>query len=361
MQTGIVGLLYSGKSTLFSTLLSHQSSDGTAGHHGTTERGIIKVPDERLDRLTGMFNPKKKINATIEYLKVPGLEKATKQGEGLPPQFLANIKTVDLILIMIRAFDNEMYPHPMGSVNPARDIAFIEEEFLFSDLVIIESRIEKLEKMVLKTQDEKDKRELNVLQKFHSCLESEKPLRTVLLDDNEEMLIKGYQFITRKPVLFVLNIGENDIRKINSLIDKYKVNIAQGSQMTALSAEIENEISKLDDEDAAEFLEDLKITEPATSKLIRATYDLIGLQSFFTVGADECRSWNIKKGTIAQKAAGVIHSDLEKGFIRAEVVSYDDLVRLGSLQACKEHGILRLEGKEYIVKDGDILNIRFNV
>jgi GTP-binding protein YchF len=358
MQIGIIGLLHSGKSTLFSTLLAHQSVDG---HHMGTERGVIKIPDGRLDRLTEMFNPKKKVNTTIEFLKVPGLEKETNKGKGLPPQFIANVKTVDLILLVIRSFENDMYPHPLETIDPARDISFIEEEFLFSDLAIIESRMEKLEKMVMKTQDEKDKRELAVLKKLHACLESEKPLRTMALDEHEEFLIKGFQFLTRKPVLYVLNIAENAIGESEVLVNQYKEKISAGCMMTALSAEIEKEISQLEEEDAVVFLNDLNITEPATSKLIRATYDLVGLQSFFTVGDDECRSWTISRGTVAQKAAGVIHSDLEKGFIRAEVVAYDDLMRLGSLHACKEKGVLRLEGKEYVVQDGDILNIRFNV
>ena len=280
MQIGIVGLLYSGKSTLFSTLLSHQSGDEPASHHGATERGIIKVPDNRLDRLTEMFNPRKMVNATIEYLKVPGLEKGAKKNEGLPTQFLANIKTVDCILLIIRAFENEMYPHPLSTVDPVRDIAFIEEEFLFSDLVIIEGRIDKLEKLVMKTQDDKDKRELAVLKKLYACLESDKPLRTEPLDEHEELLIKGYQFLTRKPVLYVLNIGENVIKESTSIVEKYKAKISAGCKMTALSAEIEKEISQLEKEDAKVFLEDLSITEPATSKLIRATYDLMGLESF---------------------------------------------------------------------------------
>jgi GTP-binding protein YchF len=361
MQIGIIGLLYSGKSTLFSTLLAHQYGDGSAGHQLGTERGVIKVPDTRLDRLTEMFNPQKKVHATIEYLKVPGLEKETRKGGGLPPQFLANIKTTDLILLVIRAFDNDIYPHPLETVDPARDISFIEEEFLFSDLAIIENRLEKLQKMILKTQDEKDKRELAVLKKLHDCLEAEQPLRTVVLDEHEEFIIKGFQFLTRKPILYVLNIAENAIGESETLVNQYREKISPGCTITALSAEIEKEISQLKEEDAAAFLEDLNISEPATSKLIRASYQLVGLQSFFTVGDDECRSWTIPRGTIAHKAAGVIHSDLEKGFIRAEVVSYDDLVRLGSLHACKEKGILRLEGKEYVVQDGDILNIRFNV
>jgi GTP-binding protein YchF len=357
MQIGIVGLLYSGKSTLFSTLLAHHSTES----HPGTERGMIKVPDRRLDRLAELFNPKRKVYATIEYLKVAGLEQELKKGSGLPAQFLANVKTVDLILLMVRAFENDRYPHPLETIDPARDMSFIEEEFMLSDLGIIENRIEKLEKMVIKTQDEKEKRELVVLKKLKACLEAEKPLRTLALDEHEELSIRGYQFLTLKPILYVLNIPETEIVTSQTLVAKYQNALSPGCKMIALSAEIEYEISQLEPADAAVFMDDLKISEPATSKLIHASHELLGLQSFFTVVEDECHSWTIRKGTVAQKAAGVVHSDMERGFIRAEVVAFDDLDRLGSMHTCKEKGLLRLEGKDYIVQDGDVLNIRFNV
>jgi len=361
MQIGIAGLQYSGKSTLFATLLKHKSHDEQGKYKTETERGIVKVPDSRLDKLTAIFNPKKQINATIEYIKVPGLDQEGHKGSGLPAGFLSNIKTVDLVLVMIRDFESEMFPHPMQNIDPKRDISFIHSEFILNDLAIVEARIEKLEKLVMKTQVEKDKRELVVLKKSLQFLEQEKALRELDLDEQEEMLIKGYQFITQKPILFVLNIAENKVAETNKIIADYKNLIPPGTMVTALSAEIEKEISELDQKDAKTFLEDLKISEPATEKLIRATYELVGLQSFFTVGDDECRAWTIKKNTRAQKAAGEIHSDMEKGFIRAEVVAFDEFIQHGSLHACKEKGVLRLEGKEYIVQDGDIISVRFNV
>ena len=359
MQIGIVGLPFSGKSTLFDTLLVHKSGEDSHKQKAEAERGVVKVPDERLNKLTEMFNPKKQVNATIEYIKVPGIE--GQKGNALPSQFLSNVKYVDTILLMIRYFENDMYPHPLQSVDPLRDINFINSEFLFHDLATIENRIEKLDKLVMKTQNEKEKHELKVLQKCHAHLEQEKPLRELEIDDHEELLIRGFQFITIKPILYVVNINESDIGKSEQIVKKFENIVTPGTKLTALSAEIEKEISQLNEEDAEVFLDDLGISNPATQKMISESYELMGLQSFFTVGDDECRSWPIKKGTNAQKAAGEIHTDLEKGFIRAEVASYDDLMIYGSLNACKDKGVLRLEGKEYIVKDGDILNIRFNV
>ena len=359
MQIGIVGLPFSGKSTLFDTLLAHKSGEDAYKSKSEAERGVVKVPDERLDKLTEIFNPRKQVNATIEYIKVPGIE--GQKGNALPSQFLSNVKYVDTILLMIRNFENDMYPHPLQSIDPVRDVNFINSEFLFHDLAIVENRIEKLEKLVMKTQNEKEKRELKILQKCHAHLEQEKPLRELDIDEHEELLIRGFQFITIKPILYVLNINESDIAKTAEIVKQFDEVLTPGTKLTALSAEIEKEISQLNEEDAQVFLEDSGISNPATKKMISESYELMGLQSFFTVGEDECRSWPIVKGCRAQKAAGEIHTDLEKGFIRAEVVTYDDLIKYGSLNACKEKGVMRLEGKEYIVQDGDIMSIRFNV
>lgn len=359
MEIGIVGLPYSGKTTLFSTLLKHKPAD--PGAKQSTERGIVKVPDERLDKLTGMFNPKKKVNSVIDYIKVPGLESDGDKPQGLPVQFIANLKTVEAILVMVRDFENEYYPHPFDSVSPERDIEFIHGEFLLSDLLIVESRVEKLEKMVMKIKNDRDIRELALMHRLKERLELEKPIREMELSEDEKKMLKGYQFLTAKSLLYVINIAEENISNAAEIEKRLQKYVTPNCAMTTLSAEIEKEISELGEEDAAVFMEDLGIKEPALAKLIRASYELLGLISFFTVGEDECRAWTIKKGTKAQQAAGVIHSDLEKGFIRAETVHYDDLIAQGSLNACKDKGLLRLEGKEYLVKDGDVLNIRFNV
>ena len=360
MEIGIVGLPYSGKSTIFSTLLKHKSSDNISSKQ-SAEKGVVKVPDARLDRLTEIFNPLKKVNATIEYIKVAGLDSDDGNKQGLPAQFLANLKTVDALLLVVRNFENEYYPHPLNRIDPAADIEFINSEFLINDLVVVENRIEKLEKLVLKTQDEPDKKQLALMNRLKDQLDNEKPLRELQFTEHEELILKGYQFITAKPVLYVVNISEEQIAGAEKIEESLSGFVAPKCGVTSLSAEIEKEISELEDEDAQIFMEDLGIKESAMHKLIRASYELLGLISFFTVGDDECRSWTIRKGTKAQKAAGIIHSDLEKGFIRAETVHYDDLIANGSLNACKEKGILRLEGKEYIVKDGDVISVRFNV
>jgi hypothetical protein len=360
MQIGIVGLPFAGKTTIFSTLLKHKNAD--AGYHKQeAERGIVKVPDERLDRLTAMFNPKRQVNATIEYVKVPGFESDGKEPKGLPAPFIANLKTVDAILLVVRDFENEMYPHPFGRLDPAKDIEFIQSEFWLSDLALIEARLERMEKNAAKTKDEKNQKDLALMKRCKAQLDQEKPLRELDLAPEDERLLKGYQFLTLKPLLYVINIAEDKISRAEAVEKSLSRFVTPRCALTSLSAEIEKEISELSPEDAAMFMADLGIKEPALNKLIRASYELLGLISFFTVGEDECRSWTIRAGANAQQAAGVIHTDLEKGFIRAETAHYDDLIAHGSLSACKEKGLLRLEGKEYVVKDGDILNIRFNV
>jgi GTP-binding protein YchF len=361
MQIGIIGLPYSGKSTLFDTLLAHKKHETIGKYKSEAEHGVVQIPDERLDKLSEVLETQNIVHTTIEYIKVSGLDKEGHKGTGFPGQFLANLKLVELILVMIRNFENEFYPHPMGDIDPKRDINYINSEFLLNDLSIVENRTEKLEKLIMKTQSEKEKRELEVLKKCRAILEEERPIRELDLDENEEFIIRGFQFLSAKPVLFVLNIAESDIDKSAELIEQLKPCLGKKCTITSLSAEIEKEISQLDAADAEAFLADLHISEPATHKLIHHSYDLLGLISFFTGSEKECRAWTIRSGCNAQKAAGIIHTDMEKGFIRAEVVPYDVLLELGSFQACKEKGLLRLEGKEYIVKDGDVLGIRFNI
>jgi GTP-binding protein YchF len=359
MEVGIIGLPVSGKTTLFSTLSGQSAEPAFGGGKVEVHRGVVKVPDERLDKLTEIFNPRKKVPATIEYIEVGGMDSEASASKGFDPHFLHVLKNTAAICVVIRAFENEFYPHPAGSINIERDIQTIETEFLLSDLSIVENRIERLEKQVKKAKEEESLRELVLLNRCRQHLETEKALRELEFSEEEALMTRGFQFLSAKPLILVVNIGEDDIAleaEITSQIPE-KPNV----KVIALCAKVEQEISQLAEEDRALFLEDLGIREPALHKLIRTCFDLLGLISYFTVGDPECHAWTIKKGLTAQKAAGAIHSDFERGFIRAEVVHYDDFIKMRSLAKCREQGLLRLEGKNYIVKDGDILNIRFNV
>ena len=362
MEVGIIGLPGSGKSTLFTTLTGQDTAAMPSGGKITVHRGIVKVPDERLDILTDIFKPQKKVNATIEYIEAGGPEQESGPAKGLAPQLIQHLKNTDALCLMVRAFENEYYPHPAGSIDPVRDFNTSETEFILTDLGIIENRINRIKKQVMSTKDEAGMRELSLLERCREALESEKPLRELSFDAHEDLLLRGFQFLTRKPLIIVLNINEQDLPRREELLESFRA-ATGGKNVTAiaLSAKIEQEIAQLEADDAALFLEELNISEPALPMLIRACYELLGLISFFTVGEDECRSWTIRRNTPAQKAAGAIHTDLERGFIRAEVIHYEDFMSCKSIAKCRDKGLLRLEGKEYIVQDGDILNIRFNV
>ena len=358
MQIGIVGLPYSGKSTLFQTLSRTHLDEGSA-HRQQSNIATVKVPDARIDTLAGIFNPKKKVYTSTEFVDVVGLKKGDRDSTQFTSAFLGSVKTNDAFIHVVRQFDDPMYPHPEGSIDPARDIRILESEFLLSDLAMMESRIDKLRKQIQKTQDEKQKFELQVLEKGFAALEQEMPLRMLELDPNEKRAIRGYQFLTEKPLLAVLNLDESAITSRESHIEPLRVAFAgAGIAVDAFSGKVEMELAQLSDEDAGAFMADYGITESALVRIIGAAYRMLGLISFLTYGEDECRAWTIRRGTSAQEAAGVIHTDLMNRFIRAEVVHFDDFVALGSLAACKDKGHWRLEGKEYVVKDGDMMLIR---
>lgn len=358
MQIGIVGLPFTGKSTLFQTI-TKTHFDPSELSKSESHQAVVKVPDARLDKLTEMFVPKKKVNATIEFVDVVGLQKGDSGSTQFTGNFLAKVKTNDALVQVVRLFDNDAVPHPDGSINMMRDINSFETEFILSDLAIVEKRLETIKKQILKTQDEKLKREVPVLEKCNELLQEEKPLRDHNFSKEDLMILKTYQLLSIKPMLIALNFGEdqvNDTEKYMNELVKHKL----GHNTKALSffGQIEKEMADLSDEDAKVFMSDYGITESALDKLIREAYDLLGLQSFLTAGEDECRAWTIKKGMTAQEAAGEIHTDFYKKFIRAEVVHYDDFVETGSFAKAKELGKWRLEGKEYIVKDGDIISVR---
>jgi GTP-binding protein YchF len=358
MRIGLFGFPQTGKSTLFRLLTGTEAP----AHGGRNEAqvGVTKVPDPRLDKLTEMYDPKRKVEATIEYLDLAGMGK----GEAADVLPLDQLRTVDALAHVVRGFNNDAVPHSEGDVAPARDAATMETELILADHTIAERRVEKLEPMVMKANKDEDKKELELMRKVLAQLEQDIPLRNVEFTDQEQARLRGYTFLSMKPMLVVVNADESDAGKLDEGPGAFGLEEFAGKPhtgVTALSAQIETEIAQLDEEDAASFREDLGIKEPALARMIRASYELLGRISFFTVGEDECRAWTVRRSTIARKAAGAIHSDIEKGFIRAEVVAYEKLIEAGSWAAAKEHGTLRLEGKEYVVQDGDIAHFRFNV
>ena len=362
MEIGIVGLTFSGKSTLFATLtgLEMPSSHGPGkleAHHG-----IVKVPDPRLDDLTRIFQPKKQVNATIEYLDVTGLESYDTRSKAFDSHFLQVLKNTDALCLVIQAFHDDVHPHPLGSIDPARDVSAVESEFLLSDLGIVENRLNRLEKQILQAKQDDDIRERDLMLRFKNTLEQEKPLREFPLSPEERLRIRGFQFLSAKPLLVVVNYDESDIPRENEvLVTLSGYQDKPGVKVTGISARVEMEISRLEEPDRTLFLQEMKIKQSARDKLIQQSYDLLGLISFFTFNENECRAWTIPRSTPAQAAAGTVHSDMERGFIRAEVVHYDDFMKWGSMARCREHGVLRLEGKDYIVQDGDLILVRFNV
>jgi GTP-binding protein YchF len=358
MRIGLFGFPMTGKSTLFRLL----TGTGGSGHaaRGEAVVGMARVEDPRLDRLTAMYQPKKKVPATVEYLDLAGMEK----GEAAKVLPLDKLRTADALAHVVRAFRDDNIPHPENSIDPARDVDLMETEFLLADQIVVEKRIEKLELQIKKTNKDDEKRELAVMKRCMEALESETPLRNLTFDESEQKALRGYTFLSMKPLLVVVNADEDDADKLGGGADAFGLGGLASrprTEVVALSAKIESEIALLDEADADAFRSDLGIEEPALARMIRASYALLGLMSFFTVGEDECRAWTIPRGTVAQRAAGAIHSDIERGFIRAELIAYDDLIAAGTWSAGRENGTLRLEGKEYVMQDGDVVNFRFNV
>ncbi len=358
MQIGLVGLQYSGKTTLFNTIAGIEEAEMQMGKEEATIE-VVKVPDERLDRLNEMFNPKKIVNATIEIFDTPGLKMSDDGKVKITSQFLNNVKNNDALFYVVRQFANDAVAHPMNTVDPVRDIEFLETEFLFYDLAFLDNRIEKLKKDIMKIKDEKAKRELPIIEKCYAHVEEEKPLRTLELSDDELKVLSGYQLLSMKPLLIGVNFDENSIEDVDEILNEIRSSLSNKDEtIVPFFGKIEYELSSMDDEDRETFMEDYGIKESALAKILSSAYNKLGLQSFFTVGEDENRAWTIKNNYTAQDSAGVIHTDFYNKFIRAEVVHYDDYITHGSFSKCKDAGVWRLEGKQYIVKDGDILNIR---
>ena len=366
MKLGIVGLPNVGKSTLFNSLT--KAGAESANYPFCTidpNVGVVTVPDERLNVLGEMYHTKKIIPAAIEFVDIAGLVKGASKGEGLGNQFLANIREVDAIVHVVRCLENSNIVHVDGSINPLRDIETINLELIFSDLEILERRISKVSKVA--RNDKSAAKELGLLNKVKAHLEDGKLAKTFeeVDDEEEQAWLESYNLLTYKPVIYAANVSEDDLADDAANNEGVQAvrEYAKGeqSEVFVVCAEIEAEISELDDDEKKMFLEDLGLKESGLEKLIKASYKLLGLISYLTAGEPEVRAWTITEGTKAPQAAGKIHSDFERGFIRAEVVSYDDLIACGSHTAAKEKGLIRLEGKDYVVKDGDIMLFRFNV
>jgi len=359
MQIGIVGLPFSGKSTLFQAATKTRI-DPALLSKGDARHAVVKVPDPRLDKLSELFSPKSTVPAAIEFIDVVGLKKGESGSTQFTTNFFANVKTNDALVQVVRAFENDAVPHPDGSVDIMRDIATFETEFIIADMAIVETRIERIKKQVMKAGDEQAKRELPVLEKCNAFLQTEKPLREAHFNDAELFILKTYQLLSIKPMLIALNFDEAHQSAAEGEVKRVAA-IKAGTQTKVVSffGKIDLEMSELPDEEASAFMAEYGIRESALATLIREAYSLLGLTSFFTVGEDECRAWTIRNGMTAQAAAGVIHSDFITKFIRAEVVHYDHFIAHdGSFAKAKEAGQWRLEGKEYVVKDGDIMSIR---
>jgi GTP-binding protein YchF len=363
LKCGIIGITNIGKTTIFNCISKTKAQTSNFAFSASKSNlGIVNVPDVRLDEISKIEKPEKSIPATVEIVDIPGLAKGASQGEGIGNKFLDDIQRSDALIHVLRCFDDENLPHIEGSVNPVRDMEIVDLELQVKDLGMVERKLARMEKLV-KTGDKDAKKAVGVLKKYIAHFEDFKNARSIDLSDSEKEIVDDVYLLTDKPVVYVCNVDEASAVSGNKYVEMVKDALKDEiAEVLIIAGALEADISELEEEEERkEFLEDAGLSEPGVNRMIRAAYDLLDLQSFLTAGPKECRAWTIKKGMNAQEAAGVIHSDLERGFIRAEVIKYDDYISLGSEKAVKDAGKMHLEGKKYIVEDGDIMFIRFNV
>lgn len=356
MRLGIIGLPQSGKTTLFNALTRGDQPTTMSGGRYEVHTAVVDVPDPRVDRLSEMFKPQKTIYAKVTYADIAGLEGSAEKS-GISGQLLNTLSQMDGFLQVVRVFEDPSVPHPAGSVDPQRDVNSMESELLLNDLIAVERKLERLQEERKKGGGREKaviERELELFERLHVALSEETPLRDLELSAEEEKALSGFGFLTRKPMLILLNLA--DEQQAPEIVYPHR-----RCAVAALQGRLEMDLAQLDPDEAAVFMEEYGIEELGLQRVITLSYDLLGLQSFFTVGEDEVRAWTVRRGAAAVEAAGVIHTDLQKGFIRAEVVAYDDLVQLGSMAEARSKGKLRLEGKDYVLHDGDIMHVRFNI
>ncbi len=362
MKIGIIGLSQSGKSTVFQAVCPHRQESHMAAGKAEVLRGIVKVPDQRVEELVKIYEPAKITYAEIEFMDVAGVSGKRDDGKRSEKDIPPAMREPEVFAHVVRAFENDIIVHPDGSVDPMRDIENVESELIFNDFILTESRLERISRQARLAGDEKAKREMHLLEKIKAHLEAENPLREMEFTADEFKIIKGFQYLSQKPKLIIINVSEDDIPRMTEIEKEYKSKLSgKDIDLVCMCAKIQAELTELDESDREDFMQDMGLSESALDKMIRKSFELLGLITYFTGGDKEVHAWTVPQGTRAPQAAGAIHHDFEKGFIKAEIYSYDELVKYGSEAEAKKHGCLRVEGKEYVFKDGDVALFRFNI